>query len=162
MFPYVKVTATLFLGVPGMGAPTGGGGTDNPSAISLDLLDLLRKIEAVREAHVAQIRDPAKIVRIQVETEIECPHQARSIADLPRAVPRPGAIRHAEIGRNTDEPDIDLIERPCQRRTHGRLSICDPARIGAGIPKEETWAAEATSRRPALLCETNLFHDYRV
>jgi hypothetical protein len=40
----------------------------------LDLFDLLREVEAVREPHIAEVRDPAEIVGIQFEAEIERPH----------------------------------------------------------------------------------------
>ncbi len=51
----------------------------------LDVFDLLRQIETVREPHITEIRDTAKLVGIQIECEIERPHEARSVADLARA-----------------------------------------------------------------------------
>src|ERR1700722_8294933 len=84
----------------------------------LDLLDLLREVEAVGEPHITEVRDPAQIVGIQLETEVERPHETRGIADFPRPVPRSRTIRDAEIGRHADEPDIDLGERARQWCTH--------------------------------------------
>src|ERR1700722_13272172 len=89
----------------------------------LDLLDLLREVEAVGEPNIAEVRDPAQIVGIQLESEIERPHETRGIADLPRPVPRSRTIRDAEIGRYADEPDIDLSERARQWCTHKRCYL---------------------------------------
>ncbi len=84
----------------------------------LDFLNLLRQVEAIRKANITEISDAAQIVGIQVETEIERPHETRGVADLTRAMPRSRPVRDAEIGRDTNEPNIDFSEAPRQRRTH--------------------------------------------
>ena len=73
--------------------------------------DLLLQIVAVRQPHVAEVGDAAQLVGIHAQPQVEGAHQARGVANLARAVPRTGPVGDAEIGRDADQADVDLVER---------------------------------------------------
>ena len=70
------------------------------------------------QAHIAQIRDPAKFIGVDAERQIESSHQARCIANFTRPMAGARPVGYAEIGWHANQADVDILERMGQRRTH--------------------------------------------
>ena len=77
----------------------------------------------MRQVHVAEIRNPTKLVRVDAEAKIESAHQARRIAHFARTMPGAGPVGHTQVGRDADQADIDAFDRTRQRRTHERRDL---------------------------------------
>src|ERR1700716_13919 len=92
---------------------------------SLDILVLPFQVVPMRKADVTEIGNPAQLVRIDAQTEVECPHEAGRVAYFARAVSCARPVCDPEISRDANQPDVHTFKCGGQRRTHecGNLGI---------------------------------------
>src|SRR5262249_6984575 len=84
----------------------------------LDVLVLPLEVITVGQVHVAEIGNAAQLIWIDAQPKIEPAHQARSVADLARAMPCARTVGNPEIGRDTDESDVDVVKCGRKRGAH--------------------------------------------
>ncbi len=90
----------------------------DPLIDRLDILVLPFQVEAVREVYVTQIRNPAQLVWIDAQPQIERSHEAGGIAYFARAMACAGPVGDPEICGNADQSNVHILECGCQRSTH--------------------------------------------
>ena len=91
-----------------------------------DLLDGIFEIVEIVDWDIADIRNGAEFVRLNAGRNIDASHQGRCIADLPGTVSRTRPVGDAEIRRNTDERDIEALNRLHNRRPHEARDAREP------------------------------------